>query len=171
MLIAILLLICCGCASALHAQTILPAEHLPPTLPKQLPPDWFIDSVKIDFSLNWANIQHIERIDVEKEIKGHPNGVIYLKWKTPHPEFRSLGDISATQPLTKAPVVYIIDDSLIRDTANVRIEAANIFQVHMVSSAQIGYFPAGARPVSIVLVETFASFNKKVPEPGTINIR
>ncbi len=169
-LIAILLLVCCGCA--LHAQTILPPEHLPPSLTKQLPPDFFIDSVKIDFPLDWINPQHIASVYVQKEAKGHPNGAIYLEWKTPHPGFCSLGDISAAQPgLTKAPILYIIDDSLIRDTANVRIEAANIFQVHTVSSAQIGYFPAGARPVSLVLVETFASFHKQEPQPGTIHLR
>jgi hypothetical protein len=169
-LIAILLLVCFGCASGQQAPPVFP-NQLPLTLTKQQPPDWYIDSVKIDFSLTWLNPMHIESINVEKQTKGHPNGAVYLQWKTPHPAFRSLWDISATQPLTKGPILYIIDDSLIRDTANVRIEAANIFQVHTVSSAQIGYFPAGARPVSIVLVETFASFNKKVPEPGTINIR
>jgi hypothetical protein len=169
-LIAILLLVCCGSASAQQGPPVF-SNQLPPTVTKQNPPDWFIDSVKIDFSLDWINPQHIASIYVQKEIKGHPNGVIYLEWKTPHPEFRSLGDISATQPLTKALILYIIDDSLIRDTANVRIEAANIFQVHTVSSAQIGYFPAGARPVSIVLVETFASFHKQEPQPGTIHLR
>ena len=170
-LIAILLLVCCGCGCALHAQTILPQEHLPLTLTKQQPPDYFIDSVKIDFTLDWINPQHIASMYVQKQTKGHPNGVIYFEWKTPHPEFRSLGDISGAQPLTKAPILYIIDDSLIRDTASVRIEAANIFQVHTISSAQIGYFPARARPVSIVLVETFASFHKQEPQPGTIHLR
>jgi hypothetical protein len=91
--------------------------------------------------------------------------------KAPHPEFRSLGNISGAQLLPKGPIFFIIDDSLIRDTANVRIEAANIFQVRTVSSAQIGYFPTGAPPVSIVLVETYASFHKQEPQPGIIHLR
>jgi hypothetical protein len=50
----------------------------------------------------------------------------------------------------------------------VRIEAANIFRVHTVNSAQLSYWPKDTGPVTILLVETFASFDKKQPPQGHI---
>jgi hypothetical protein len=150
-----------GCACA---QTIAkPYPGQPPA------PDYYIDSVKINFPLFWCNPQNIADINIPKKDEAHPNGAVYMTWKTPHPTFLSLGSISAKQTgLTGAPVAFVIDDSLINDTANVRIEAADIFRVHTINSAQISYWPKDTGPVTILLVETFTSFNKKEPPQGQI---
>jgi hypothetical protein len=94
-------------------------------IPSTAQPDYYIDSVRIDFSLFWVNPQDIAKTKISEKDKTNPNGAVYLTWKLPHPVFLSLGNISDKQTLvTTAPILYIIDDSLIGDTANLRIEAA-----------------------------------------------
>jgi hypothetical protein len=131
------------------------------------PPDYYIDSVKIGFPLTWMNPQNIAAISVSQGNETHPNGSIYLTWKTPHPVFFSLADVSDADPTLKGkPIFYIIDDSLISDTTNVRIEAANIFQVHRLDSPHVRYLPKDTGPLTLVLIETFASFHKQEPPKG-----
>jgi hypothetical protein len=132
-------------------------------------PDYYIDSQKVNFPLTWIDPQNIAHINIPPKDSAHPNGAVYLTWKTPRPAFLNLREISDKESeLAGNNVIYIIDDSLIRDTSLVRIEAANVFRIHSLASSQTSYVPHNAGPVSVVLVETKASFQKKPPPAGVV---
>lgn len=132
-------------------------------------PDYYIDSQKVNFPLTWIDPQNIANINIPPKDNAHPNGAVYMTWKTPGPVFLNLREISDKEPgLVGNHIIYIIDDSLIRDTSFVRIEAANVFRVHSIASSQTSYLPQNVGPVNVVLVQTKASFQKKLPPTGVV---
>jgi hypothetical protein len=137
----------------------------------------YIDSVRINFGLDYLDPQNITKIDVvkDKEPVGNNNGRIYITWKTPHPVFLSLADIAGMQsikgvPVTKgANILYIVDDSVINDPGTIRIDPTYVTQVRVIDIADIPYLRKDAPFTAILQIRTKRLFPP--PPPGQIIIR
>jgi len=138
---------------------------------------FFIDSVRINFGLDYLDPQNIIKIDVEKDKEpvGNNNGRIYITWKTPHPVFWSLADIAGMQsikgiPIAKgANILYIVDDSVINDPGTIRVDPTYITQVRAIDIADIPYLRKDVPFTAILQIRTKRLFPP--PPPGQIILR
>ena len=97
------------------------------------------------------------------------NGIIYLTTKSHQPPL-SLADISRGQPrLKEKKMLYVIDDKVMTDTMNVRIDSSIILRVEAVRSEDIPYLAKWGESFGVLLISTKINFKK--PENGQIRLQ
>lgn len=138
---------------------------------------FYIDSVRINFGLDYLDPQNITNINVvkDKNLPGSNSGRIYITWRTPHPVFWSLADIAGMQSIKGTPIkkganiLYIVDDSVINDPGVIRMDPSYITQVRAIDIADIPYLRKNAPFTAILQIRTKRLFPP--PAPGQIILR
>jgi hypothetical protein len=122
----------------------------------------YIDSQKVDFPITYLDPNNVK--------DAHYSGnKVYLTWKTPHPVFLTLKDIASRQTgYTRSDILYIIDDSVMRDTTNVRIDPSHILRVRYDSTTDKKYLSPNYRQMGIILIETKKRLSKIDSSTGPI---
>ena len=124
----------------------------------------YIDSQKVDFPITYLDPNNIKDAS-------YSGNKVYLTWITPHPVFLTLGDISSKRTrYPRSTILYIIDDSLIKDTANVRIDPSYILRVKYDSTADKKYLSPDYRQMGILLIETKKRLRTIDSSTGTTSI-
>ncbi|WPU93469.1 hypothetical protein SNE25_29570 [Mucilaginibacter sabulilitoris] len=128
------------------------------------PPLYFLDSVKVSNEyITYLNPDEISDVHVDKNEK-YPNGALFISLKDHSivgkllkDKLLSLNDIrsanTAKADRHKA-VIYIIDDKLLTDTANVRIPAMFVKNVSVVKAAETPYFKTALPNVLLMRIST-----------------
>ena len=115
---------------------------------------FYIDSQKVDLKLFFFDVDNIKDISLL-------SNKMYITWKTPHPVFLTLKDIASRQTgYTRSNILYIIDDSVINDTTNIRIDPSYILRVKYDSTADKNYLSPSYRQMGLILIETKRKNNK-----------
>ena len=123
---------------------------------------YYIDSQKVDFQMIYLDGDNIKDISLL-------SNRMYITWKTPHPVFLTLKDIASRQTgYTGSNILYIIDDSVIKDTTNVRIDPSYILRVKYDSTSDKKYLSPDYRQMGILLIETKRKNNKIDSSTGPI---
>jgi hypothetical protein len=143
-------------------------QSAPDTLKKShYPPAAFLDSQRINLSrfyINPANIQDVKAYGGFDPI-GHTNGSIYITWKNPHPNLLTLKDISENLPgLSGKKILYIIGDSLITDTAMIRIDPSAIIRIHAASAKEVTYIRGVGDQLALLFIELIPGNNNNAHE-------
>jgi hypothetical protein len=157
---------CCFCSVICFCQVATPVGST-----SKLPPAIFIDGQRVNYPItyldpnNWASLQVVKGEDSVNKT----SGVIYLMTKS-HLLPLTLADISRAQPgLNTKNIVYIIDDEMIKDTMNVRIDSSVILRVQAVNSADNPYLIKGSDSFGVLLISTKIKF--KEPEKDQIRLQ
>ena len=161
----------------LLAATFITGRPVASLAQEKATPIFYIDSVRIDFGLDYVDPQNIANITVVKDKKpvGNHNGRIYITWKTPHPVFWTLADIAGMQSIKGVPIakganiLYIVDDSVINDPGTIRVDPTYITQVRAIDIADIPYLRKDAPFTAILQIRTKRLFPP--PPPGQIILR
>jgi hypothetical protein len=117
----------------------------------------FIDSQQVHFSLIYLDPQNIDHISiiggVDKQSK--TDGKIFVTWRYPHPTFLTLADISIRYPYLKGlDILFIVDDSLISDTADIRFDPSFILQTRAFVSNELKIKSNSFGTIGIIIVQT-----------------
>ena len=145
-------------AQSMQVQTKMPA----PTI--------IVDSVLVNNSyLSSISPDEIQSVDV-KRVPEFPNGVIYITTKDKAKAMGllaspllSLNDIVKKHiKVSKKPIIFIIDGTMLTDTLNVRIPSSTLHGVIIKEAAETAYFKTALPNVLIMMIST---------KPITINIR
>jgi hypothetical protein len=129
-------------------------------------PVYFIDSVKINAGepyLNYINPNDIASLNINRD-PIYPNGAVFITLKD-HNTFTklrqdkllSLNDIAKTNiPATdkRKPVLYLLDDKLLTDTAGVRIPFTFVKKVTIIKAAETPYFKTALPNVLLMMITT-----------------
>jgi hypothetical protein len=133
--------------------------------PQKMPADsmtFYIDSQKVDLKLFFFDGDNIKDISLL-------SNRMYITWKTPHPVFLTLKDIASRQTgSTRSNILYIIDDSVIKDTTNIRIDPSYILRVKYDSTTDKNYLSPSYRQMGLILIETKRKNNKIDSSTGPI---
>ena len=133
--------------------------------PQKTPVDsmtFYIDSQKVDLKLFFFDVDNIKNISLL-------SNKMYITWKTPHPVFLTLKDIASRQTgHTRSNILYIIDDSVIKDTTNIRIDPSYILRVKYDCTTDKNYLSQDYRQMGIILIETKRKNNKIDTSKGPI---
>jgi hypothetical protein len=135
------------------------------------PPAIYIDAQRADFPITYLDPENVESVWVVKgeDSINKKSGIIYITTKNHLPPL-TLADISRGQPgLKEKNVLYIIDDKMITDTINVRIDSSIIVRIEAVHSADIPYLVKGGEPFGVLLISTKINFKK--PEKDQIRLQ
>lgn len=136
------------------------------TVKKPANPTYFIDSIKVNPNqsyLNYINPNDIASINISKD-PIYPDGAVFITLKD-HNTFTklrqdkwlSLGDIAKTNITVtdkRKPVLYLLDDKLLTDTAGVRIPSALVKKVTVVKATETPYFKTALPNVLLMMVST-----------------
>jgi hypothetical protein len=132
----------------------------------KIPPVYFIDSVKISDAspyLTYMNTDEVANIHVDKN-KTYPNGVIFITLKDHRKLAEMLQDkLLSISDITKAnispseknsPVIYLLDDKLLTDTAGIRIPSKFVRQVTLTKADETAYFKTALPNVLLMKIAT-----------------
>jgi len=132
----------------------------------QTQPAYFLDSVNIDISKTYIDIENIESIKITKDTFFTSEivkiGKVYITSKNKNHKWATFADfkIQKSNGDTNQPKVYIIDGNRISDTSNVRIEESFIKSINILNMADTkGIFYEG--PPKTVFVITTKQPSKK----------
>jgi hypothetical protein len=153
-------------SNLIHTTNVPPANQDWVTVARPLSnqPVWIIDSVKVSaMDLNYIDPNEISNINIVKNAQ-YPDGAIYVTLKD-HSLFTklfqlpllSLNDISkANIPASQIhkPVIYILDDKVLTDTALIRIPAVCITKVAVIAAVKTPYFKTALPNVLLMTIST-----------------
>jgi len=140
-----------GCLAGLLAFSVANAQYVP------LPAAFYVDSQQVNFNNIYLDVQNISDINVQKgeSADGKTNGRIYITLKVPFTSFLTLEALSHRQEeLKDRKVLYMIDDSVLRDTSGVRIDPSYIAGVRAVNVASIPYAGGSEEKLGILIIKT-----------------
>ena len=109
--------------------------------------EYFLDSIRIDINKIWLDPDNIKEIYVVKKgdsnIYGQNSGLIYIISKDKKRIWTSLSEIDRqfTDTLkfkTKPSKLFLIDNKVIEDTSNVRLEITNITKIDILKDSETG---------------------------------
>ncbi|MCC8410620.1 hypothetical protein LJ707_16880 [Mucilaginibacter sp. UR6-1] len=106
----------------------------------------------------------IKEIHVIKTDDKHPNGAIYITLNNPEylkrmlaDRLLSIKDILRVKGITvksKQPVIYVWNDKLLTDTANVRVPESYLRSVRLTPAVNMPYFKTALPNTSVVTIIT-----------------
>jgi len=145
-----------GCLAGLLAFSVANAQREP------VPPAFYVDSQQVNFNNIYLDLNNISDINIQKgeSADGKTNGRIYITLKVPFASFLTLEALSLRQEEFKdRKVLYMIDDSVVKDTSGVRIDPSYIASVRAVDVASIPYAGGSGEKLGILIIKT------RKPEP------
>jgi hypothetical protein len=136
----------------------------------KLPPVIFINTQQINYAITYLDVNNVASISIVKDTLNKTGGFIYITMKNPSRLPLTLFDITRAQGATGAKkILYIIDDKVILDTSNIRIDSSIIVDVQNVNSSDISYLGTSTDAFDILLISTIYKFNQ--PKKGEKQIR
>lgn len=140
------------------------AQVKSPAVNQIKPPLYFLDSVQISSEyITYLNPEDISDVHVNKDQK-YPNGAVFISLKDHSTVGKLLKDkllslydilnLNTAKADRHKPVIYIIDEKLLTDTANVRIPAMFIKNVSVVKAAETPYFKTALPNVLLMRIST-----------------
>jgi hypothetical protein len=131
------------------------------------PPLYFLDSIQVSPEymnyITYLNPDDISAVHVDKDVK-YPNGAVFISFKDHtlvdkllKDKILSLNDIrnaNVAKADMRKPVIYLIDDKLLTDTANVRIPSMLVRYVTVVKAAETAYFKTALPNVLLMRIST-----------------
>jgi len=145
-----------GCLAGLLVFSAANAQYEP------VPPAYYVDSQQVNFNNIYMDVNNISNINVQKgeSADRKTNGRIYITLKVPFASFLPLEALSHRQEeLKDRKVLYMIDDSVVKDTSGIRIDPSYIAGVRAVNVASIPYVGGSEEKLGILFIKT------KKPEP------
>ena len=140
-------------------------------------PAYFLDSIFIDIKKTYINIENIKSIKVSKDTflqNGTVKiGKIFIISNNKVHNWATLGDIKIQKSITvdtNQPKIYIIDDNLISDTTNVRIEVSFIKSIDIVNMSNPRIYHEGL-PKTIFVITTKRNHGKHQTKKVVANNR
>jgi hypothetical protein len=124
-----------------------------------LPPIIFLDSVRVDLTKTYLNVQNIKDIHVVI-VSDSINGNIYITSNDPNHSFLTLADMIKQSNLKGSIVLFIIDDKIINDTTKIRIDSSVIKKVTVTKSSDVKYWDKNIPPINILNIETILTETK-----------
>lgn len=128
-------------------------------------PDYYLNSSKIDFKKVYLNPKSIESINISKNNEnGHPNGEVHIVSKKDKLSFLNLQQVLiqyAVQSGSKDPVLFIIDNNVMYDTSDIRIDKSYIKQVKVNNLGQTNYINKKSAHLTIVQIILSPEGDKK----------
>ncbi len=108
------------------------------------PPKLFINSV-LTSTIKYINVSNVQSTEIARgeksfvDYKNHTSGAIYIKLKNPDGVV-SLQDLISQKNLKKSDqFIFVINDDVLLDTVNVRIDKDAITEINVISSSDINY--------------------------------
>jgi hypothetical protein len=138
-----------------------------------LPPDYYIDSIKVehfkDYYFSPDDIRSLQ-VDSKDDDTTHTHGRVYISMKPGGPAFETLAAAcKQEQGIAGLPVIYFIDGVVIRDPAPVRIRPDYISDIEVVRTTDIPSVRDAKTPIVLVVISTTHLHPK--PRPGTVILR
>ena len=122
-------------------------------------PDYYIDSIKVH-PLGVFDIGKVESINVVKN-STVPNGKVYIKIKKDVPfNLITAADIIRIYKIdTRSASIIMLDDEIIKDTSDFKIDLSYILKVEVVKAPEIKYLPANNSNLIILKITTATQAN------------
>ena len=134
------------------------------TKQKSAIPVFMIDSIRV----NKAYFDYMNANDIasfyEFRNEQYPDGILYITTKNPAEMLKylqsplvSLNDITKTnvpKADRKKPILYLLDNKLLTDTADVLIPSIRVLRVHIVKAAETAYFKTTLPNVLLMMIST-----------------
>lgn len=124
-------------------------------------PQYYIDSIRVQ-RLEIFDPEKIESINVVKnKDSAAPNGKVYIKIKkTETLNLLSVGDISRINHIPSgSTALFMLDNEIIKDTTNFRIDSYYILKVETVKASEIRYLPGNISNFEILKIITATKSN------------
>lgn len=141
-------------------------QGIPGSQPKQAPPAFYLDSQRVDLRNFYLDVDHIQNIQVENG-PIQPDGTkgsIYISLKHPLTKLLRLEDIAMAKGAKKERTVYFIDDSVIKNPAEIRIDSSYMIMIHYFSTPDLPFLKQDHDPFDILLILTKNA--TRLPKPG-----
>lgn len=126
-------------------------------------PTFIVDSIEVgQNALNNINPNNIQNINVIRNAK-YPNGAIYVTLKNPR-ALAAASKMVSLQQLTDEQIpaedksktrIYLLDDRLITDTTNLRIDVNAYHNVRIMPAANAPYFKTAMPNTLLIIISTF----------------
>ncbi|MCD8741078.1 hypothetical protein LT679_10735 [Mucilaginibacter roseus] len=128
-------------------------------------PVYYVDGTIVNRAyFDFIKPDSIKEIHVIKTDDEHPNGAVYITLNNPAFLKRILADkllsikdilrIKGIAVKNKQPVIYVWDDKLLTDTANVRVPESYLRSVKLTPAANMPYFKTALPNTSVVTIFT-----------------
>ncbi|HSZ34869.1 MAG TPA: hypothetical protein VK772_16245 [Puia sp.] len=124
-------------------------------------PQYYIDSVRVQ-RLEIFDPEKIESINVVKNTdSASPNGKVYIKIKeTERLDLLTVGDIKRINHIPSgSTALFMLDNEIIKDTTNFRIDSLYILKVETVKASEIVYLPGNISNFEILKIITATKSN------------
>ena len=134
-------------------------------------PQYYIDSIRVS-SLGIFDPDKIESISVVKEKDpSAPNGKVYIKIKkTDVLNLLTVGDIIRINKIPSGSIsLFLLDNEVIKDTTNFRIDSYYILKVETIKASEIKYLPKNISKFEILKIFTATKAN--INEENKIYLR
>ncbi len=130
-------------------------------------PAYFIDSVSVaPVSMGLLSPSEILNIYVEKD-SGYGNGKIFISTKT-RVKLTSLNEILEQHSIIQIkPMLFVIGETVLLDTANVKIDKRYVEEVHTYVLTDFSYLPKITSDMIICNIKLYS----ELPKPETIRIQ
>lgn len=115
----------------------------------------FLDSVQISL-MSGLDPNNMADINIVHKDSLYPGGSIYItSKKTNHISLITTKDILKGQNLPpETPVIFILNNEIVRDTTNFRIEASFLLRVEMIKASEFHYLPENISNLTILKLFT-----------------
>ncbi len=132
-------------------------------------PDYYVDSVRVN-SLGVFDPNKIESIKVVKDSTGL-SGKLYIKIKKSATlNLLTSKDIVRINNITPGSFpIFVLDDQIIKDTSNFRIDSSYILKIEIVNASEIKYLPENISNIKILNITTATQAN--IDKEKSIKIR
>jgi len=143
---------------------------------RPIPPAYYVDSQNISMKKVYVNPDNISQINVVKGKLGDltNSGAIFITLKQSYSSFLSISDIIRRKDpgFSETKVLYIVNDSVIKDTSGIRIDPSFVLSVHAVRVTDPSFLCNGQSKMGIVVIDTRPNGAAPPKDPeGTIRIR
>ena len=118
---------------------------------KQLPPTYYLDSVRVNVSNCFVNSKSIASVNVAKNT---PNGSVYISLK-PNTKFITLNDIlkaNSKIDRSKTPLLIVVDNRYVAEPDSVMIDSSYYVCVTLRSLTDCSYLEAKYRDLMVLEV-------------------
>jgi hypothetical protein len=136
---------------------------------KPSPPAYFIDSIRVNFKLNYIDANDVKSIEIKNgyDSTALSNGSVYITMKKPHHVFLSLKEI-ADKKINLGDnnqLLFLIDANIITDTSNIKLDSGIISNVQIIYTSDVKYWKQTQQIFTIIKIETVLPKKQKSTEP------